>query len=158
EERIHPVGLQEAPLDIEHGVVARGFVETDDNRRFGGRGTGHRELHLVAISVDLGRADDRAELEARDVAETLQHVPHLFRLEGELSRIVHVLEAAATAPPEIGTGCRDSVRRGHLDRLDRPATEPRSRLIEPYAYRVSRHAPRYEDHVAVGPADPFPTK
>ena len=103
EERVHPLRLDQASLDVEDRVVAVRLVEPDGDalapapRRDG-------ELHLVAVAVGLLGAHDRPDLGAGEAADALEHVRHLLGLERELGRVGDVLEPAAAAAPEVRTG------------------------------------------------------
>jgi len=69
-----------------------------------------------------------------------------------------VLEAAAAATPEVRARGLNSMLRGVLNRFDDTAAESRSRLGEANLKLIPRHSASDEDHVAVNPADPFPTE
>jgi len=84
-----------------------------------------------------------------------EHVRDLLRLEGELSRIVHVLETAAPAPAEVRTGGGNAMGRRLLHRFDRAAAKTRARLIEANTDLVAGHPSWHEHDVTVDPADAF---
>src|SRR5262249_9990539 len=115
----------------------------------------NRELHLVAISVRIGRRQDRPELEVTEPADTLEAVADLLFLEGQLRGIGEVLQAAAAAPAEVGAGRVDSSGRRALVQLDPPTPKPRACLDDSYTQATSRQGPPNEDEVPLDPAAPL---
>jgi len=108
-------------VDVEDHVVAVGLMQPD----LGPVGPrDDRELHLVAVAVRIGCGQDRAKLEITEPSDPLQAVAHLLFLEGELSGIRQLLQAAAAAAAEVGAGRFDPVRGRCLERFDDRAPEP----------------------------------
>ena len=109
----------------------------------------HRELHLVAIAVGLGRRNDRPQLERRKAAQALETVADLLLLERELRRIREVLQAAAAAASEVRARRVDAIAatasrsprspRGRSERAlrrrgpsgGRPGSPPRTNITYP---------------------------
>ena len=111
---------------------------------------GDRELHLVAVAVDLLGAQDRPDLDALKAPHALEHVRDLLGLERELGGVAHVLEPAPAAPAEVGAGRLDAVGRGRLDLLDEATPEARPGLVEADPHPITGHPAGDEDHIPVG--------
>ena len=88
--------------------------------------------------------------------ETLQAIPDLLFLEGELGVVGHVLEAAPPAAAEVGARRRDPVGRGLLDGLDLGAAEAGTGVDHPHREPVTGEPAAHEDHVAAGATDTLP--
>ncbi len=151
EQRVHPVRLQQAPVDVEHRVVTVRLVEPHHHRL--GPPARDRELHLVAVAVGLGRGEDGPQRDLAEAPEALQAVAHLLFLERQLGRVRQVLQTAAAAPAEVGARRRDAVGRGDQHLLDGGAAEPAARLGQPDPKPVAGQPAADEDDVAVGTPD-----
>ena len=98
---VHAVGLEETALDVQDRVVPLRLVEAHDRLPVH---LGERELHLVAIAVDLGGADDRGHRDVGEPAEARQALDDLALLELELGLVAG----------RAGAGTRHSVPKyGH---------------------------------------------
>ena len=119
------------------------------------RARGDRELHLVAVAVDLLGAQDRPDLDALKPPHPLEHVGNLLGLERELGGVAHVLEPAPAAPAEVGAGRLHAVGRRRLDLLDEAAPEARPGLVETDPHPIAGHPAGDEDHIPVGATHTF---
>src|SRR4029453_8823885 len=116
------------------------------------------ELHLVAVAVDLGGAEDRGHVEVAESAEPGQALDDLALLELELGRVADVLQPAAPATPEVGAGRLGAQVGGAVESLDRAPREPRTHLREADLEAVPGHAAGDEHDIAARPRGPPPSR
>ena len=149
EQCVERIRLEQAALDVEDRVVPVGFVQPYDG--LAGR-AGDGEFHLVPIAIDLGRGNDRTDLDAAEAAEALEAISDLLGLIRELGRIAQVLVAAAAAAAEVRARRLHAIRGRRFDRLDRAPAEAGPGFDQPDPKPVARNSTTHEHHVSVDPA------
>ena len=144
------LGGEQAVVHRNDLVPAAGRVEPAHQLAAGA--VPERVLELVAVSPGLDRGDDRLDRDVAQLADPLERLAHLARLDLELALVRQHLPGSAGM---VG-GRRDAVRR-RLEHLDSAGLGVRALgLADDGTHAVARHRARDEDDVAVEPRDAVP--
>ena len=141
---------EEALLHVDDLVPAARPVEAEHEAVRAGR---EGVLELVPVAELGARGHDRLERRLGEAAEARERVAHLLRLRLELARVGVVLEAAATARPEVAARRRDAVGPGLEQRRPDRLRKSALHLRRTGAHEVAGQPTAHEDDEPVDPPD-----
>jgi hypothetical protein len=119
---------------------------------------GERELHLIAVKVNLIRSDDGEDGRIQQSPDPLEGIHNVLLLELQLSLIVYMLPLASAADAEVRTAWFSTQRRRlyHLDNMSLGVLL--LYLHDPSLHRVTGHRPLNKNDKTVNSADGFAFK